>query len=98
MQSFEMLPAVYMFYIYFLAGVVGSLVLKFIFKKSPTYYIIFLSTVVLFATFSKEFVPNLPFDIMDVPRIISKFCGMTVGILVMNLVVKQQKTKRRKLT
>jgi hypothetical protein len=58
---------------------------------------IFLSTIALFATFSREFVPTLPFDIMDVPRIISKSFGIFCGILFINLLMKR-KTQRRKLT
>jgi hypothetical protein len=96
METLEMLSPAVVFYLYVLFGGVLSFVLKFIFKKSPTYYMIFLSTIALFSIFSREFVPTLPFDIMDVPRIISKSAGIFCGILFINLLMKR-KTQRRKL-
>ena len=96
MEFFETMSPAIIFYVYVIFGIVTSLILKFIFKKSPTYYLIFMSTITLFACFSREFVPTLPFDIMDVPRIISKFSGMFLGILFIGLWTRR-KTTRRKL-
>jgi L-cystine uptake protein TcyP (sodium:dicarboxylate symporter family) len=95
MEFFETVSPAIIFYIYVALGIVTTLILKTIFKKSPTYYTIFISTATLFACFSREFYSTLPLDIMDVPRIISKFVGISLGILFISLWSRQRKTRRK---
>ena len=97
MEAFElMLPATH-FYIYFVFGIILVGILRIIFKKSPTYYVIFLSTILLFSWFSKDLFVYLPYDALEIPRIFAKFAGSLIGVILAHLWLRQRKTKIRKL-
>lgn len=95
MEFFEtMLPA-YHFYIYFVFGMLLVTILRFVFKKSETYYIIFLSTILLCSWFSKDLFTMLPYDSLDVARIVAKMFGSLFGILAARIWFNKRKSERR---
>ncbi|MFW9872204.1 MAG: hypothetical protein ACFFG0_03805 [Candidatus Thorarchaeota archaeon] len=96
-RAIEMLSAPVLFYLYFILAISVTLIFRFLFKKNAAMYITFLSTFIIFLSFSKEFISTLPFDIMDVPKIVCKFSGALLGVFLTELWKRQQKTKRRKL-
>jgi hypothetical protein len=98
MEAFELMSPAVHFYVYFVFGIVATLVLKFIFKKSATYYIIFLSTIFLFSFFSKDLFTNLPYNVMDIPHLVAKVTGVLTGLFAINLFLKQRKNKTRRLS
>lgn len=96
-NTFEsMIPASY-FFIYFSFSFYLAAILRYIFKKKPAYYMIFLSTVLFFSWFSKDILSTLPYDPLDVTRIISKALGSLIGIFTFYLWIKQRKQQKRRL-
>lgn len=95
METFELLSPYVHFYLYFAFGVILVGVIGGIFRKAPTYYAIFLSTILLFSWFSKDLFVYLPYDAMDVQRIIAKIAGSLIGVFVAHLWLRQRKKTRR---
>jgi len=87
------------FYVYFITFFIFSYVLRFIFKKSPTHYVIFLSTILLLGCFNKDLFTNLPFEIIDISKIICNMTGGITGIIVECFWRKQRvgKTSKRRI-
>ncbi len=97
LKSFELMPPVVHFYLYLGFSIVVVLVLKDIFKKNTTYYVIFLSIILLFSCFSKDMFTYLPYDPSDVTRIIAKGLGSGFGVFSAHLWIKQRKNKNGRL-
>ncbi len=99
MKSFELFLStpVHHYVTYFIIAFFVSFVLAILFKKDETYYVVFLSTFVLFSIFSKELLTNLPLSTCDYPNIASNLLGSLSGILVETLSRKKKEKSKRRL-
>lgn len=99
METFELILSSPLkhFCTYFLFALILSYVLRFVFKKDHTYYVIFLSSVLLFSCFSKDLFTNLPFEAMDIPKIMCNLTGSVIGVLAESLWQKRHKNSKRRL-
>lgn len=94
MEAFEMMSPLVHFYVYFVLGIMAVLILRTIFKNSPTYYIIFLSTILLFSWFSKDLFVYLPYNALEIKSILAKMAGSTIGVVIMHLYFWSKKRKK----
>lgn len=99
MKSFEVFLSTPMhhFIVYFIITFLVSFLLKHIFKKDTTYCVIFLSSFVLFSSFSKDLFTDLPLAVCDFQNVVSNLLGSLSGILV-EKISRNKTEKSRRLT
>jgi hypothetical protein len=97
MNSFELFltTSLHHYSVFFIITFIASLTLGYIFKKNETYYVILLSTFVLFSSFYKELFTNIPIYPTDIQNIVANFTGAISGILTKMILQKQSNKKRR---
>jgi len=82
MQELEMSSPALIFDVYFILGMILPIILKGIFRKNETYYIICISTIILFSCFSAEFVTLPQYDPLELTKIFLKFSGLCFGMCI----------------